>query len=316
MENTEILPKEKVSFIKSFSKNEWLLNSWKKEDQKVILHVFEMIALFVKDGNYLELGCGTGLLCRFLFLFSGKKIIPHGIDYNLEAVKIAKKNNLEFADNFIGENYFESLKSNTFDLNKFSTISIFVSRGNCHWSMLREIMTPIVKNFKKINFLICDHDDDFILIKEKEIKKFISAMKKISLVSVASHNLLVISKDEKKHIIADKLRKNALKYLKYTELNLLPRITINGIIVEKNPSSFSLIEADNFKYKKGKKLKFFLTSNFRFTTTIFSHSGKMLVQKTINWKDIKNGDSVNVMFGKYRQKNIVYAITKIKYDSK
>jgi len=95
MEKTRILSKEKISFIKSFSKKEWLLNGWNKEDP-ALLQIYEMIALFVKDGNYLELGCGSGILCRFLYLFSGKKIVTYGIDINLEAIKIAKKIILNF----------------------------------------------------------------------------------------------------------------------------------------------------------------------------------------------------------------------------
>lgn len=209
-----ITSKEKISFIKSFSKKEWLLNGWVYEDPKIILQVFQTIALFVKDGDYLELGCGSGILCRFFFLFSDKKIIPYGIDINLEAVKIAKKNNPGFVDNFKREDYFESLRSNVFDLKRFSIISIFVSCGEHNWKKLREVMIPIIKECKKTNFLIIAYDYDLFNIKDKEIIEFVSEMKKISLVSIASHSMFVISKDKKIHATAEKSRKNISEHEK------------------------------------------------------------------------------------------------------
>ena len=309
MKKTRILSKEKISFIKSFSKKEWLLNGWNKEDP-ALLQIYEMIALFVKDGNYLELGCGSGILCRFLYLFSGKKIVPYGIDINLEAIKIAKKNHPEFSDNFIVGNYFESFKSNTFNLKRFSTISIFVSFGEHNWKKLRQVLTSIIKECKRTNFLIIAYDYDFFSNKEKEIGKFISAMRKISLVSIAGHSISVIGKDKKIHTTAKKLRKNILEHKKYTKYKFIAKKTIRGIIAEKNSSSFYLIEEDNLKQKKPKKIRFSLTSKQHFSEFSYSPAKKIVSERIIDWIKIKNGDRVIVIFGKDKQKKIVYSVKK------
>lgn len=311
MDNTGVLQKEKISFIKRFSEKEWLLNGWKRENPRLILQVFGAIALFVKDGNYLELGCGSGILCKFLFLFSGKEIIPYGVDINSEAVKLAKKNNPEFADNFRKGDYFELLKSNVSDFKKFSTINIFISCEEYSWNKLYEEIAPIVKRLPKINFLICAYDVDFLPIKEKQIAKFVSEIKKISPVSIASHCILIIGRDEKMHKIAEEMRKETLGHLSYTKDKFITRKTVEGFIAEKNPSFFYLTKQNKFKQKRTPKLKFFLASTWNFGEVRFSYAGELISERVINWQKIRKGDRVMVMFGRDKQKNIVFAVKKL-----
>lgn len=303
---------KKLIFIKSFSDKEWLLSGWAKEERKLSLNVFETIALFVKDGHYLELGCGSGILCKFLYLFSGKKIVPYGIDINQEAVKIAKKNNPEFNDNFTRENYFESLKSNTFNLKKFSTISVFVGYGEHNWKKFLETLIPVVKECQKTNFLIIAYDNDFFSIKDKQPIKFVSVMEKISIVSLAGHSILVIGKDKKIHTTAEKLRKKILEHEKHTKRKFIDEKIIEGIIIKKNPSSFSLIEKSNPKHNQAKKLQFSFNSKQwqRFSEISFSPTGEIVSERIVDWKKIRKGAKVMVMYRQDRQKKIVFGVTK------
>lgn len=308
--NTDILLEKKLSFIKSFSKEEYFLNGHVDNDWISILRMFETFSLFIKEGNYLELGCGTGIFCRFLYIFSNKKIIPYGVDNNLEAIKIAKKNNYEFANNFIVKNYFEFLKLSISNLKKFSTISIFIDFEKNNWEKLHKVIMSIIKKCKKTNFLIIAYDNDFLKNKDKNVRKFISTVKKISCVSIAGQSILFIGKDKKIHIIAEKLRKDYLKHNKDTKYKFSTNKVIQGIIVQKNTLFFNLKIQDNFKYKKTKKLKFFLTSNFCVKIRVPSYIRESVIEKVIDWKDIQIGDEVTVVFHYNKQKNSVLGVTK------
>jgi len=309
--NSNNFSEEQISFIKSFSKKEWLLNGWQTENPTLILNVFNTIALFIKDGNYLELGCGSGILSRFLFLFSGKKIIPYGVDINLEAIKLAKKNNPKFANNFRNEDYLEFLKSNTSDLNKFSIINIFVNFGEYNWNKLREVLIPLVRDYKKINFLICDYEDDFIPVKVQHIAKFISEMRKITAVSIACHSILVVGGDKKMHKIAKGLRKNVLAHLKDEKDKTLDKKKLEGFIIKKNSSFFYLIKENKFEQKRTKKLKFFLSPKCRFTEINYLHTREIVSERVINWQKIRKGDRVILIVGRDKQKNIVFGVAKL-----
>lgn len=307
IKSTEILLEKKLSFIKSFSKEEYFLNGHVDNDWISILRMFETFSLFIKEGNYLELGCGTGIFCRFLYIFSNKKIIPYGVDNNLEAIKIAKRNNYEFGNNFIGKNYFEFLKLSISNLKKFSTISIFIGfeKNNCE--KLHKIITPIIKKCQKINFLIISYDSNFFYTKNKEIDKFVLAIKKMSYISIAGQSILVIGKDKKIHIIAEKLRKDYIKYNKDTIYKFSAKKTIQGIIVEKNPLFIYLKIQDNFKTKK---IKFFLTSNLSVKKKVLSGISNTYFEKIINWNNVKIGNKVTIIFHNIRQKKSIIGIIK------
>jgi len=85
-----------LSFILSFSKKEFAMNGLIGDDPKIISHIYQTFASFTKKGNYLELGCGTGILVKFINTLTGKKIIPHGVDININSIEIAKKNNPKY----------------------------------------------------------------------------------------------------------------------------------------------------------------------------------------------------------------------------
>ena len=199
-----------LSFILSISTKELAMNGWIGDDPRLILKIYQTFASFVKNGNYLELGCGTGILAKFINLSSKNKVIPHGVDININSIEIAKKNNPEYANNFIHHDYFSYLKLNADYLNTFSNISIFVNYDTQCWNRLKEILVPIIKENKSTNFIIISYDFNFLKPKIKEVSKFIIEMKKISTVSVATNSVMVIGRDIKIHETADQLRTNLL----------------------------------------------------------------------------------------------------------
>lgn len=151
--------REKTAFLESFSEEEWLLNGHQKSDLSDILSIYNFFIHFVKDGNYLELGCGSGILAKYLRLFSGKKIIPYGIDLNNRSIALAKVNNHEFENNFITGDY---LIDNCFETVDFSTVFLFISTG----SSLESIVS-IIKRFilTRQNILIVFYDNNLLSLK-------------------------------------------------------------------------------------------------------------------------------------------------------
>ena len=76
------------------------------------------LPLIDRPGDIMDLGCGNGMLLRFLMEFSGQKLIPHGVDINIHALMQAKEKILKkYSNNFsFGriENY--DLKNQAFDI--------------------------------------------------------------------------------------------------------------------------------------------------------------------------------------------------------
>jgi len=262
-------PENQRIFIKQFSKTEWLLNGWSNKDTDLILNVYSTIALFVKNGNYLELGCGTGILCRFLYLFSNKRIKPYGIDNAANVIALAKRNNPAFADNFKTENYFHLLKSNDFNWNEFSLVTIFITNGEAGWERLREMLIPLIRAHKNVNFLIYAYDEDLLFAKEKYITNFISEATSISKISIASHSILVISENLAIHKIANNLRNHILAASTKMVDNNHHRKIIEGVITKKYRRYFDLKMKAQNKTDKTRDLTILLDGTCMLTKTCF-----------------------------------------------
>jgi SAM-dependent methyltransferase len=59
------------------------------------------LPLIDRDGKIVDLGCGNGMLLKFLTIFSKHDLDPFGIDFNREAIMEAKEKVLpEYADQF------------------------------------------------------------------------------------------------------------------------------------------------------------------------------------------------------------------------
>ena len=63
---------------------------------------FSTLPLIDRDGHVADLGCGNGMLLKFIMNFSGHLLVPYGIDVNEKAVREAKEAILpaDYADNF------------------------------------------------------------------------------------------------------------------------------------------------------------------------------------------------------------------------
>lgn len=199
---------KRLEFLSSFSKKEWLLNGHKKEDIKFLLKIYNSLLPHIKGGRYLELGCGTGILCKFISLFSRKKIIPYGVDKNPEAISFARKNNLKFMNNFIVANYF---RLSPVELTGFQTIVIFVGKREIPkissylfpcakkisgWSKLNELINFVIKNNKDYYIVFFSYDDDLINIKNQKFIQFEEDVKKVTKISLINKNLFVIEKND------------------------------------------------------------------------------------------------------------------------
>lgn len=87
------------------------------------------LPLIDRGGKIIDLGCGNGMLLKFLLQFSGHHLMPYGIDLNKEAIQQAKTDVLpEYADNFAAGN----IKDYGFREGPFDIIisSPFYSLGN------------------------------------------------------------------------------------------------------------------------------------------------------------------------------------------
>ncbi len=74
-----------------------------------------------KDGTALDLGCGNGLMLKYLMLTSGYKLIPYGVDFMELSIKQAKEIiHPQYKTNFITGNVINY----SFDKGPFSFIFV------------------------------------------------------------------------------------------------------------------------------------------------------------------------------------------------
>ncbi|MEZ5082183.1 MAG: class I SAM-dependent methyltransferase [Bacteroidales bacterium] len=70
------------------------------------------LSLIDKSGNIIDLGCGNGMLLKYLIDNSSFKLIPHGVDFLIKSVNEAKLSFPKFSDNFSAENVFNFRSAN------------------------------------------------------------------------------------------------------------------------------------------------------------------------------------------------------------
>jgi SAM-dependent methyltransferase len=293
--------KEKKSFLDKFSDEDLLLSGWMRKEIDVMLGVFESVMIFVQAGNYLELGCGTGILSRFIHLFSEKKIIPHGIDINMKAIARAQENNPQFANNFILGDYFDYLKKTDF-LGKFSTISIFLS-GAENWRKAREDILTIADCYNETVLLICDYDTDLLVTKQKEVLQSISEFSKKHLTSVVNGSMAIVGGNPEMH----KAARDMLKIIKdHPDCALRKdyiKLFTTGIVISKTDNQLCITGARQLKES------FNLNTNTRFFI-IKRVKNDFNIERVVRNEDIVVGDGVEVMFYKDRI-NIAVSVRKI-----
>lgn len=172
-----------TNYLKKFDHSELLLNG---HDSADVANHWKLFLNICKKGNYLELGCGTGILASFLNNFSNNKIIPFGIDSSKEKIELAKRNNPKFSNNFFVGNYFnfryEKLKN-------FSTIAVFLPDNQKYWIGLDNLLEKISNKTSRI-IINCYKENPR---KRKEIKKYIKNSKlKFDLKNEEADNLEIV----------------------------------------------------------------------------------------------------------------------------
>jgi len=81
---------------------------------------------------------------------------------------------------------------------------------------------------------------------------------------------------------------------------------LDGTIIKKEKNFIYLMS------KSGKKkIKIFFVSETSFIEMKLSKSGKVISQTEIKYNNIKDGDSVSLVVGKNKEKDIVYIVRKI-----
>lgn len=163
-----------LNFLNSFSKEEWAMNGHKKEDACFLANIFSDLLPYVKGGRYLELGCGTGILCKFISRFCAKKIIPYGVDMHPDFIALAKKNNSRYRKNFSVGDYF-AIKPALFP--KFATISIF-STDNKPWGKLKKLADSLLESGKCDTLIIFCYKHNFCAGINSEAAGLIRALKR------------------------------------------------------------------------------------------------------------------------------------------
>jgi len=278
--------KKKISFLSNFSKEEWFLNGHGRNKYNN-LYLFEDLIPHIKKGKYLELGCGSGILSRFLHLFSGKDIILYGLDINSAAIKLAKENNPKFSNNFIVSDYF-NLKPENFL--KYSTIIIFANHYKNEWNKLKKLTSSIIKFNKSANVIIVNYDHSLLEIEDSKVARFILEIDKISNINFIGKYFFVINgKGNFKKIDENKLFKFKDKQESNNSKELL-----DGIIIKKQKHSLTLK-----LIKKDIKIKVLLTSKtefFKRLTNILDVSSYFV--RKIKYQDIKNEDIVSCFANK------------------
>lgn len=97
-----------------------------------------------KDGKVLDLGCGNGLMLRYLMVCSGYKLIPYGVDFIELSIKQAKEIlHPQYADHFeVGNVVNYSFERGPFDF-------IFATLHHIYPNDRKKYLAKLKKNCKK-----------------------------------------------------------------------------------------------------------------------------------------------------------------------
>ncbi len=97
-----------------------------------------------KDGKVLDLGCGNGLMLKYLMFTSGYKLIPYGVDFMESSIKQAKEIlHPQYAKNFVVDNISDySFKAGPFNF-------IFAIIHHIYPGDRKEYLEKTKKNCKK-----------------------------------------------------------------------------------------------------------------------------------------------------------------------
>jgi MoaA/NifB/PqqE/SkfB family radical SAM enzyme/precorrin-6B methylase 2 len=198
-QDVKSLELEKINFLKSFSKEEWKLNGHDSKYLDIIQNNFDKILNLVKKGNYLEFGCGTGILCKYLSKFSNNKITPFGIDLKESCIILAKRNNPNFEKNFYELNYLKMFEPGYFEKNSkriynFESINVFLGDYENAWEDMKEFIEKIEPYISQEAKLIITAYDFNLNEPSKTMKSFEEKIGKKFHMKKISKKILLLKK--------------------------------------------------------------------------------------------------------------------------
>jgi len=97
-----------------------------------------------KNGKVLDLGCGNGLMLKYLMITSGYKLVPFGVDFMKLSIKQAKEIlHTQYAANFVATNVVDySFKKGPFDF-------IFATLHHIFHNDRKKYLEKLKKNCRK-----------------------------------------------------------------------------------------------------------------------------------------------------------------------
>ncbi|MFY9402498.1 MAG: methyltransferase domain-containing protein [Candidatus Omnitrophota bacterium] len=140
------------TFFSAIMPREWALNGHDEGFFNYLKMFFEFLSTYLPKGAYMELGCGTGLLCKYVETYSKKQIIPFGVDLNHKLVRLAKRNNPKYAKNFQVADYFTLPIEK---LAKFTSVAVFIDNMQSWGKTCMMICSLLKKRENKVIVLHC-----------------------------------------------------------------------------------------------------------------------------------------------------------------
>ena len=112
----------RIAFLERFSEEEWRMNGHDKADVVHLRGIYDTLLESV-SGSYMELGCGTGIVCSYVHEFASEHPAVAGMDISEKAIALAARNNQDFSRCFSVGDY---LRCRSDALAEFSTINVNV----------------------------------------------------------------------------------------------------------------------------------------------------------------------------------------------
>jgi len=110
------------------------------------------LPLIDRDGKIIDLGCGNGMLIKFIMEFSGHTFIPYGIDIEHKPIKHAKIIHHEYAHNF------RAYDINNYDFSE-GPFDIIISSPSYAPNMRKYTYTCVENLAEKGRLIYRMHDD-------------------------------------------------------------------------------------------------------------------------------------------------------------
>ena len=159
------------AIYKWFKKNERFFSTEMNGYNYMPIDSYLFTLFFInRNGKVMDLGCGNGILLKFLMTFSSHSLIPFGVDLNKKAIRQAKEVLLpRYKDNFTVDNVKDyDFRNGPFD---FIIANPFYSRPN-----MRNFTKKCLKNLNDDGRLIFRIHNDVLkrykISSLKEIRDF------------------------------------------------------------------------------------------------------------------------------------------------